>query len=280
MHPDGGEWTGKFLDPACEGAILWVPGQRAYVTSQLVYGEMSLPPDTWMDMSCTIASQAVCIIRPDGQREQLPGWNWEPACVSPDGTGIAGIAEGRRLVINGKCISDDFDKVWGPIWAPGGESIVFRGVRTLGGVGLYRIAIDGSRCQRIMKPMSYATFTPQGNAFVAMEDTIHPGPKSILRVALRTGDTYVIAHGTHGMEAMQLSPDGRRVAFVRHKDSRIIVVGIDGLVESELNKGSSIAWSPDGGELAYGRDGHIYIIDVRTRIERRIARGWNPVWSR
>jgi Tol biopolymer transport system component len=116
-----------------------------------------------------------------------------------------------------------------------------------------------------------------------------------------------LTDGTPGVinQYPNLSPDGRRIAFIRDdngKDSHALyVVGVDGsglqrLTSSPANLGEP-AWSPDGsriaflrgydttfGGLAYILSCHpeIYVIDVASAKEVNLTRGEggvDPTWS-
>ena len=99
-----------------------------------------------------------------------------------------------------------------------------------------------------------------------------------------------------------LSPDGRRVAFVRRSsatnETAVVMANEDGSDEKKLalhkgiNEFESAAWSPNGETIAASVDnsesGHYYMnlveIPVRDGLERPIsdhrwARIWNFVWA-
>lgn len=91
------------------------------------------------------------------------------------------------------------------------------------------------------------------------------------------------------------SPDGTRVAFVRTNNIRdndrttgIYVVGADGHALERLSRTEAIAldWSPRGSTIAYAdeRGENVWLLDVRTRQERRlrtggIRRAYSVDWS-
>jgi len=80
--------------------------------------------------------------------------------------------------------------------------------------------------------------------------------------------------------AIDLSPDGRRIAFVRAGAPKVVVVDIEGKAESPVAEGDHPSWSPDGKRLAYDREGSIYVTELETRGERKIVNGGGPSWSR
>jgi Tol biopolymer transport system component len=41
----------------------------------------------------------------------------------------------------------------------------------------------------------------------------------------------------------------------------------------------TISWSPNGSELAYGKDGTVYIYNLKEVASRSLAKGSNPLWS-
>jgi Tol biopolymer transport system component len=96
-----------------------------------------------------------------------------------------------------------------------------------------------------------------------------------------------------GDEALQLSPDGKTIAFF---DSSFHVhsIGVDGTNEQTLagagnsNYGDAvnhIAWSPDGSQIAYPYNGDIYVMNADGSDQHAITHAtggmgyFYPVWS-
>ncbi len=85
---------------------------------------------------------------------------------------------------------------------------------------------------------------------------------------------------------VSLSPDGKRIAFVRGAD--IYVMNADGTDVGRLVENAySPAWSPDGTRIAFvsGRDGNeeIYVMNAdgsgQTRLTDNLAHDGFPAWS-
>jgi hypothetical protein len=78
-----------------------------------------------------------------------------------------------------------------------------------------------------------------------------------------------------------------------HQDQGLLVGSIDttsfAVIEPLPNLSSppdhddetleTLGWSPEGSELTYGRDGEIYVYNLRQHVRRVLARGSNPQWS-
>ena len=107
----------------------------------------------------------------------------------------------------------------------------------------------------------------------------------ILDVRTRTLTRVFRGYGEHP----SWSPDGRKIAFERDvtdDDQSIWVMAADGTAAHRLThpRGGAIdhepAWSPDGKEVAFQRDYDVWVVDVETGSERRLARLADyPSWS-
>ena len=89
-------------------------------------------------------------------------------------------------------------------------------------------------------------------ALVAGAERAHasfPGANGLL--ALATGDLWLAGADGASMRALTRNPVAER----------------------------SVAWSPDGTQLAFERGGWLYSLDLETRATRRLTRGFEPSWS-
>ncbi len=94
---------------------------------------------------------------------------------------------------------------------------------------------------------------------------------------------------TSGATEWEVSPDGKRLAFVTGNEIFMIPADGDGkpVEATRLTtcpaRDGSIAWSPDGKQLAYVCDRDVnqdvYVLDVETRQERRMTTGVAPETS-
>lgn len=79
------------------------------------------------------------------------------------------------------------------------------------------------------------------------------------------------------------APDGESLLVLTYSggnDRYVTVLGLDGVVRAELGTGWSAAWSPDGGEIAIGRSGGVYVVAANGSIPaQRLAKGGEPEWS-
>lgn len=87
----------------------------------------------------------------------------------------------------------------------------------------------------------------------------------------------------NGAQELDLSPDGKTIAFV--KGARIGTVRLDGddlrFITDPSIGGHSPAWSPDGSQIAFVSAG-IYIVDANGKHLRRLTEGAydaDPRWS-
>jgi Tol biopolymer transport system component len=79
------------------------------------------------------------------------------------------------------------------------------------------------------------------------------------------------------------SPGGRRIAFVSRRDGKALyVMNADGSglrIVARVDRLTTPAWSPDGREIVYGRNG-VYVMNADGSGQRQLARrGSAPAWS-
>jgi hypothetical protein len=53
----------------------------------------------------------------------------------------------------------------------------------------------------------------------------------------------------------------------------------DNLDPNKSQRPETLAWSPDASEITYGKDGTIFVYELRSAISRPVAKGSNPLWS-
>ena len=82
------------------------------------------------------------------------------------------------------------------------------------------------------------------------------------------------------------SPDGKRIAFTDLASDKILVISAEGGSPEELaptfDHFNDTAWSGDGNSLAFGADGAIHIVDLKTHKVSKLAGSdgiFYPRWS-
>jgi Tol biopolymer transport system component len=198
-------------------------------------------------------------------RDLTPSFEAFSGDWSPDGTRIVLAAAGSLYVMNADGSASVVLGIEGsgPKWSPDGRKILFivggvvtvmsadgTGVTTLGDGGNARWSPDGTRIvfDRIIRSRCvYDLFCPSEIFTMAADGT---------------GVTRLVAaaNGSDQLVAPAWSPDGTRIAYVRHccffgpDASGIYVVSVKGDVARRLFTGpvgGGPVWSPDGSALAF-----------------------------
>ena len=262
-----------------------------------VWRDYELGPARWAPRTSLAAAELIAferrraggeadlhVVRPNGRdltRYTRTGDNFEPAW-SPDGEQFAYVSERTRrpgaselYVMRGDgsgevryTTSEGELEHWvaasNPAWTSDGRRIAFtrrevRGSSSL--TDLWAIRAD----DRTLAPLTNTS---------AVEDSASFAPDGTLvyeegrRIWLREldGSRRIVAAGREPA----LSPDGRRIAFVR--DGSLVVVGRDGSSPRALLAGREPAWSPDGTRLVYvGGDG-LFVTRVDAPRAERLTR--------
>ncbi len=259
--------------------VAWLADGRHFVVCQETrrtrYEPLRVFPDLWLVSGdggtpkklVTLGVTVGFAPSPDGKWVAYTRWD--------SGLWKVEVATGQRSLLAG-----GFFKSWEPVWSPDGSHILFRGFHDVYESGMWEVSADGTGLRRVSDSLSWPSYAPDGSAIVALEYTWPPGPKRVFQVDPNTFERRVIAEGAASEEPPVLSPDGSRVAFVRHDDGVLALVGVGSNQELvTLGKGSQPAWSPDGRRLAYVRDGHVVILQLETGAEVDLGLGENPTWA-
>ena len=184
-------------------------------------------------------------------------------------------------------------ELW-PMWSADGKSLYYVSDRD-GAENIWTKPLNGAghavthfREGRVLWP----AISGDGHTIIFERDfgiwklNVASGDAARVAITLRGAPAGPVAEHrslTNGFEELQLSPDGKKVAFTVHgqvfaassKDG-----GDAARVSSSMGAEDEIAWAPDSRQLVYvsDRDGtpHIFIYDFATRMETRFTNGSEP----
>ena len=229
----------------------------------------------------------------DGAKRQLPTGDAVQPAWSPDGTRLAywGAVEGGRrdlwtIAGDGSSapvrVTDDAAIDWSPIWAPDGRSLYFSSDRG-GTMNVWRVAVDQRTGRVSGGPESVVVAAGSVGSIGLSRDGSTmlfgtPTFKTALMVApfdrassRSIGSPQVVVQGgAQEIDYMDLSPDGRWVAFgSADRQEDLFLVRNDGTgfrqLTDDLHRDRGPRWAPDGSRLAFysNRQGPYNIWSIR-----------------
>jgi Tol biopolymer transport system component len=163
-----------------------------------------------------------------------------------------------------------------PVWLPDGSAISFTSgegnlflVRS-DGAGLRQVTDSGDTCSDV-----HHAWSPDGSQ-VAFGRDCTSGGRPGLYVADANGRWAVRVVNKHeAIQGISWSPDGARIAFAPwpQETPGIFSVRPDGsdLLQLTTDLDVQPTWSPDGDEIAFVRDGRIWIMSADGRFSSPIA---------
>ncbi len=140
-------------------------------------------------------------------------------------------------------------------WHPDGKSVV-----VVGG-GIHRIDIKSGKASPIVtegRGFHSPRCTPDGRFVFYENDSFRDNIYKIMRVDLETKEKKEMYRSTGQIIRMDISPDGKWLAFLEGADSTLKVMPIEGGEPREVYRftegwATSVVWSPDGKYLFYAK---------------------------
>ncbi len=187
-------------------------------------------------------------------------------------------------------LSNDNFQDWDPHWSPDGKQIAFVSARH-SQPGIFLIDVAGDQQPRYvyggeLRDYHDLRWSPDGTRLVLTSlDDIHILDLENPQLINLTADLAV-------NDLPEWSPDGKRIAFVTHRQdgTEVFVLDIERgqlrNLSQHFRDDNDPAWSPDGVRiaLASSRNGplniYVFSADGETiqQVTRHNALDWNPVW--
>jgi Tol biopolymer transport system component len=170
-------------------------------------------------------------------------------------------------------------RMLGPRWSPDGQSLLVFGPGRESGRGLYSVNVETGIPALISSIhdnlMRHAAWSPDGKSIYVRS------PGRLSRLDLATGRETELYKGGGGLRGMDVSPDGRWLAFYRGKDSLVVMPSAGGeprevahLDEDEANntQRAFVRWTPDGEHLLFSkRESQMWKVHAETGVQQQIG---------
>ena len=261
------------------GDIVWAPDSRRLAVNGYGISRVSSPPlvlvyDAQTGVGTDVFPGTDPHWSPDGTLVEYASTsaNNDPDVLvaRPDGTERRQIAHGRFVA-----------------WSPDGTRILgFNGSDSW-------VAPAGGGATVAIPAFEAQAWTPDSSRLIGLNLIVSPsGDQTLETVAADGSDSRVVAAGVRGP---RLSPDGRRVVFVRQSDRHVVVTDLDGHIVRDFGTWDPWAdylhlqfqpsWSPDGTKILYWSGGKVVVADGDSGTLDTLAGGakeivgYGPVWS-
>jgi len=210
-----------------------------------------------------------------GKLSPVRGW----ASASPDGKLCIDVRSMPRLQVldgvTGRKVAEvprSFHAILEGAWSPDGTRIAFTALfRENEGAPMegatFVVKADGTDLRRLGEAVSRISWSPDSKELLCLEyEWPKLAAKKVLLLEVATGTLTAVTDGASGDHLPRLSPDGKRIAFIRvvKRQTMICTVERDGSGVREVARGHSVRWSPDGECLAFLDEFRILILLPRT----------------
>ncbi len=214
---------------------------------------------------------------------------------SPDGSLLAyrigtGFVSGRPLAVYSIQTSEERlvspaelftrgSRMWGPRWSPDGKSLLVSGIGQESGHGLYTVDVKTGLAELILsldnRRATRAVWSPDGTAIYLRS------PVKLNRLDLASSQETELCSNGGGLSGMDISPDGRWLAFYQGSDSLVILPSLGGeprevvhLDDDELTltEQAFLRWTPDGEHLLFSKGGNqMWKVHVKSGVQQQIG---------
>jgi TolB protein len=171
-------------------------------------------------------------------------------------------------------------------WSPDGKHLLI-----VNSSGQAQVVSVAGGAPETVAGLAVSGWTPDSSRLLGISTNL-PDANTLETVAIDGSDPRVIAQDAG---QARLSPDGRRVVFLRRTDQHVVVTDLDGNIVRdfgawnagpyELHKQFEPYWSPNGREILYWSGGKIFVADDDRGTLHALAGGaaetvgQHPAWA-
>ena len=190
---------------------------------------------------------------------------------------IYSVETGRERVLTPSPLFRPGRRMRGPRWSPDAQSLLVCGTSQESGYGLYSIDVQtGDTTPIATDPeirLSQAAWSPDGESIYIRSNT------TVSRLDPASGEETELYQGKPGPIGLDVSPDGRWLAFYQDNSSLVVLSSTGGeprevvrLAENEKSdfSHSFVRWTPDSQHLLYPKhNSQLWKVHVETGVQQQ-----------
>jgi serine/threonine protein kinase len=223
-----------------------------------------------------VGSTVMADFSPDGS---LLAYRIGNSIASGKSLAICSVRTSKEQLISPEELFKTSSRMLGPRWSPNGQSLLVWGQNSEGLYGLYSVKVETGLSELVLGlgdgRARRAVWSPDGNAIYIRS------PFKLTLLDLATGQETELYPEAGGVRGMDISPDGRWLAFYQGGSSLVVMPSEGGelrevvhLNEDEVNvtQRSFLRWTPDGDHLLFSKgESRIWKVHVASGLQQPIG---------
>jgi Tol biopolymer transport system component len=273
-----GPFEGSTIDFTVDGSLYYSRDTSAcnVYLARLDSTGLNFEGDPTLVSSQYVGSTVMADWSPDGR---LLAYRIGNSFISGTPLAICSVGTSEERLVSPAEVFRRNSRILGPRFSPDGQSLLVTATGQESGYGLYTVNVETGLPELIYSigdgRMRRAVWSPDGASIYLRS------PFKLSRLDLASGRETELCPDAGGAGGMDMSPDGRWLAFYQGGDSLVVLPSEGGeprevahLEENDWNRTqqSFLRWTPDGEYLLFcKRESQLWKVHVETGIQQQIG---------